>query len=370
MAALPSPLQVGSPNTTRRISVDAVPTALRAGSPAIESHTRPPLARKNTSGASDRLSQLFPSRPSSVASITPLSSAGHSRRTSLPLPLTPAAEPSYRIPRAPAPPSFAEDTSYNASASAFDHQGASQSLDSSSGKRRLLNRLSSLKGGSSKGVKYNKLEDEDEVVGYDLSGFEGLPMKKFTPQKKLASASAGREQEQDLNEAGYAAEFERLEAQLGSGMSSIVEKPFTHNPSASLQPNRTGHKRGLSGSEVVSVQALEAQKEAEKTERIVAVADIPVDISDFHAGSDFDTRSIMTADTGLAKNEAETSYFFPEGKPIRDYYRCSALSFYRSRAAFMAAIYYGSTVAVDAHYHSVSPSWSARVFVPTVSEAH
>jgi hypothetical protein len=97
-------------------------------------------------------------------------------------------------------------------------------------------------------------------------------------------------------------------------MSSVVEKPFTHNPTASLQARSPSHKRGLSGSVVVSAQALEAQKEAEKTERIVAVADIPVDISDFHAGSDFDSRSIMTTDTGLAKNEAETSYFFPEGK--------------------------------------------------------
>lgn len=328
MAGVPSPLQVGTPNTNRRTSVEAVPTALRAGSPAIGSQARPPLTRKNTSGGSDRLSQLFPSRPSSGASISPPSTTAHSRRTSLPSPLAPAAEPSYRIPRAPAPPSFAEDTSYNPSASAYDYQGASQSLQSSSGKRRLLNRLSSLKGGSSSSGKYNKLEDEesgpgkrrlrgveeeDEVVGYDLSGFDGLPMKKFEPQKRMASATNTREQERDLNEAGYAAEFERLEAQLGSGMSSVVEKPFTHNPTASLQASPS-HKRGLSGSVVVSAQALEAQKEAEKTERIVAVADIPVDISDFHAGSDFDTRSIMTTDTGLAKNEAETSYFFPEGK--------------------------------------------------------
>jgi len=192
-----------------------------------------------------------------------------------------------------------------------------------------LNRLSSLSRGGSKNGKYNKLEDEesgpgkrrlrgveeeDEAVGYDLSGFEGLPMKKFEPQKKMASAAESREQDRDLNEAGYAAEFERLEAQLGAGMSSVVEKPFTHTPSAQLQVRSPSHKRGLSGSEVVSAHSLEAQKEAEKTERIVAVAEIPVDISDFAAGSDFDTRSIMTADTGLAKKEAETSYFFPQGK--------------------------------------------------------
>jgi hypothetical protein len=188
--------------------------------------------------------------------------------------------------------------------------------------------LTSLSGRTSKGGKYNKLEDDEtgpgerrlrgvheedeEAVGYDLSGLDGLPLKKFEPQKKIAGATTGLEQERDLNEAGYAAEFERLEAQLGSGMSSVVEKPFTHKPVATLEPKSSHHKRGLSGSGLVSAQAVEAQKEAEKTERIVAVAEIPVDISDFHAGSDFDTRSIMTTDTGLAKNEAETSYFFPE----------------------------------------------------------
>jgi hypothetical protein len=157
-------------------------------------------------------------------------------------------------------------------------------------------------------------EEEEEAVGYDLSGFDGLPMKKFEPQTRVLSTTDGKEEERDLNEAGYAAEFERLEAQLGSGLNSIIEKPFTHNGPASLQVRSPSHKhkRGLSGSEIVSAQAVEAQKEAEKTGGIVAVADIPVDISDFHAGSDFDSRSIMTADTGLAKNEAETSYFFPE----------------------------------------------------------
>jgi hypothetical protein len=329
MAGVPLQLQVGYPST-RRPAIETVPSALRVGSPTAAAQARPTLTRKNTSGGSDRLSQLFPSRPSSVASISPPISTTHSRRTSLPSPLAPAAEPSYRIPRAPALPalpSFAEDTSYKSSAGAFNHQGATPSLQSSSGKRRLLNRLTSLSGGSSRGGKYNKLEDEesgagrrklggveeeDEAVGFDISGFDGLPMSKFEPQRKMAGATGGREQERDLNEAGYAAEFERLEALLGSGMTSIVEKPFTHTPIVSLQTGSPGHKQRRTGAEIVSAQAAEAQKEAEKTERIVAVADIPVDISDFHAGSDFDSRSIMTDDTGLAKNAAETSYFFPE----------------------------------------------------------
>jgi hypothetical protein len=186
----------------------------------------------------------------------------------------------------------------------------------------LLSRLTSLSGVSSRGGKYNKLQDEesslgkrqlggveeeDEIVGYDLSGFDGLPMKKFEPHKQVA-----RVDERDLDEAGYAAEFDRLEAQLGSGMTSIVERPFTHNPVAPPQARSPSHKQRRTDSETMSAHAAEAQKEAEKMERIVAVADIPVDISDFHAGSDFDSRSVMTADTGLAHKEAQTSYFFPE----------------------------------------------------------
>jgi hypothetical protein len=127
-----------------------------------------------------------------------------------------------------------------------------------------------LSGRTSKGGRYNKLDDEEtgpgrrrlrgvdeeeeEAVGYDLSGLDGMHLKKFEPQKKVATATAGLEQERELNEAGYAAEFERLEAQLGSGMSSVVEKPFTHKPVASLEPKSSHHKRGLSGSDRVSAQ--------------------------------------------------------------------------------------------------------------------
>lgn len=197
-----------------------------------------------------------------------------------------------------------------------------------SGKRRLLSRLTSLSRGESRGGKYNKLEDEEsghgkrrlrgveeeeEAIGYDLSGYEGLPMKKFEPQKRMGRPTIGLEQERDFDEAGYAAEYQRLEAQLGSGMNSIVEKPFTHNPVAPLQTGSPSHRRGLSNTEVVCANAAaEAQKEAEKTERIVAIADIPVDISDFHAGSDFDSASILTADTGLGKGQSGKSYFFPD----------------------------------------------------------
>ncbi|KAL5120729.1 hypothetical protein ACEQ8H_001478, partial [Pleosporales sp. CAS-2024a] len=134
-----------------------------------------------------------------------------------------------------------------------------------------------------------------------------MPMDKFEPQKRLAATPNGKEDERNLDEAGYAAEFERLEAHLGSGLKSIIEKPFTSNAPALLQAKEgPSHKRRLSGlGGLASAQAVEAQKEAEKTECIVAVADIAVVISDSHA-PDLDSRSIMTADSAFAKNEAET----------------------------------------------------------------
>ena len=191
-----------------------------------------------------------------------------------------------------------------------------------------MNRLTSLRSGGYRGGNYNKLEDEeegsrarlrgleeaDEAVGYDLSGLDGTPMKRFQPQKKKASATDAMERERHMSEAGLAAEFESLEAGIGAGMTSILQKPFTHTPAQPLQGAITGHKRGLSASQIVDAQAKDAQKEAEATGGIVAIADIPVDISDFAAGNDFDARSIMTTDTGLTKDEPQTSYFFPPGQ--------------------------------------------------------
>ena len=158
------------------------------------------------------------------------------------------------------------------------------------------------------------MEEADEAVGYDLSGLDGMPMKKFEPHMKQGSAADALERERHMSEAGLAAEFESLEAGIGAGMTSILQKPFTHIPTQPLQGTNASHKRGLSASEIVNVQAKDAQKEAEKTGGIVAIADIPVDISDFAAGNESDARSIMTADTGLAKDGAQTSYYFPPGK--------------------------------------------------------
>jgi hypothetical protein len=331
MDQVPSPLHIGSPVTTRKPSIDSVPNALRVGSPAVERgnapwDNRPPLVRKNTSG-SDRLSQLFPSRPSSISSISPPVSNAASRRTSYPSPLTPATEPSYRIPRAPAPPTFAEDTSYRPSASPFVSQGNSPPVQSRSGTHRLLNRLATLRN-AGRGGAYNKLEDEEsrpgtrrlnkvdedeESMGYDLSGLAGVRMKNFGSQKKSAAAPEALEQSRDLNEAGLAAEFERLEAQLGAGMSSVIEKPFTHSPAMRETSPQAGDNQNPPKAQVKTSQEESAQEEAEKTGDIVAVANIPVDISDSFGG-DFDTRSILTTSTGLDKNESQTSYFFPPGR--------------------------------------------------------
>ncbi|OAG08231.1 uncharacterized protein CC84DRAFT_563311 [Paraphaeosphaeria sporulosa] len=326
MEEVPSPLKVGSPVATRNASEDRVPTALRAGSPAVGSGTptsqaRPGLTRQNTSG-SDRLSQLFPSRPASIASVSPLESPSLSRRTSYPSPLIPAAEPSYRIPRAPAPPSFSDDTSYSPSPDAVSPTGSQSTLQSRSGTNRLLNRLASLRSARSRGGNYNRLEDEesgrrrlqeveevDEPLGYDLSGLDGgVPMQQFGQPKKMLSAADAMEAERDLHEAGYAAEFERLEAQLGAGMATVTEVPFTH-ATPSGDDTARGHRRGLSDANIIDVVAKDAQEEAEKTGGIVAVAEIPVDISDMAGhGTDFDSRASLVFERG---NNNESSYFFP-----------------------------------------------------------
>lgn len=153
----------------------------------------------------------------------------------------------------------------------------------------------------------------DEPVGYDLSGFEGgMPMKRFEQPKKLASAADAMEAERDLNEAGYAAEYERLEAQLGAGMASVIEVPFTHAAAGSADDAGRGHRRGVSDSNRINVAAKDAQDEAEKTGGIVAVAEIPVDISDMAGhGTGFDNRASLVFERA---DNNETSYFFPPGE--------------------------------------------------------
>jgi hypothetical protein len=98
-------------------------------------------------------------------------------------------------------------------------------------------------------------------------------------------------------------------------MSAIHEVPFTHKPKPAQESKRElGHKRGLSNVEMADAVARDTgQKEAEKTGGIVAVAEIPIDISESYGGADFDSRSILTSRQN--DDGANTSYFFPEGRP-------------------------------------------------------
>lgn len=189
-----------------------------------------------------------------------------------------------------------------------------------------MNRLASLRNSRSRGAEYNKLDDEEtgfgrerlrlvteveEPVGYDLSGFDGsISMSNINSDKKVLSAADAREQERDLNEAGYAAEYERLEAQLGSGMASVMEVPFVGHADPGGRV-KNGHRRVLSDSKAAQSTVQEAQKEAEKTGEIVAITEITVDISDLTDDTnESETRSVLT--TGHKEN-GETSYYFPPG---------------------------------------------------------
>ncbi|KAI4608805.1 hypothetical protein J4E80_009010 [Alternaria sp. BMP 0032] len=119
-----------------------------------------------------------------------------------------------------------------------------------------------------------------------------------------------------MDEASHAAEFERLEAQLGAGMTSVLHVPFEHTPAGPVPGFFPGHRRILTRADVVDEQAKKAQDEAENTGKVVAVAaDIPVDISEFTGvARDFDSMRTLTAEAGLISSGAQTSYFFPEGK--------------------------------------------------------
>jgi hypothetical protein len=160
------------------------------------------------------------------------------------------------------------------------------------------------------GGRLRDVEEGDEALGYDLSSYGGVPMKRLEAQSRTADSKDGNERDRDLNEASHAAEFE-----LGAGMNSILHKPFVYIPPGPTPGEFPGHRRILSSSEIADAQAKKAQKEAEKTGQVVAVAaDTPFDISDFAGvARDFDSMSTLIAEAGLVKDEAQTSYFFPPG---------------------------------------------------------
>ncbi|KAF3048744.1 hypothetical protein E8E11_003539 [Didymella keratinophila] len=174
--------------------------------------------------------------------------------------------------------------------------------------KKLFSRLTSLRGRRT----YDRLDDEELSINRRrLNGLEEgdesleilhgsssvVPMKQIDPSQYLHSTASSAEQQQDLNEAGYIAEYERLESRLGlgAGMKSIFERPFTHVPAPVGPGSYARQPRGEPAVNITAIQARNAQEEAEKTGDIVAVAEIPVDISDSFGGADFETRN------GLAK---------------------------------------------------------------------
>lgn len=141
-----------------------------------------------------------------------------------------------------------------------------------------------------------------------------MQMNLIRSSRETPSNIAASEQQRHLSEAGFAAEYERLEGQLGAGMSSITERPFVHNPTPIGPGSYARQPRGNPNAHVTVIQARNAQEEAEKTGDIVAVAEVPVDISDSFGGSDFEARSMVASSTQDGKDGAQKSYFFPEGR--------------------------------------------------------
>ena len=143
------------------------------------------------------------------------------------------------------------------------------------------------------------VEEGDEAVLYDLSALDGSPIRMKAMPKKTSSADA-MEAEQRLLQAGYAAEYERLEQQLGAGMSSVMEQPFVHKakPDASHPPTRRE-----------TISRRQAQVAAEDSGEILAISETPVDISGF-TGVDIDARRVLS--TYASQDQSKMSYYFPE----------------------------------------------------------
>lgn len=159
------------------------------------------------------------------------------------------------------------------------------------------------------------LEEGDESLDPFQGSTSAVQMSQIDSSKKARSTASAVEQQRDLSEAGYAAEYERLESQagLGAGMKSIFERPFTHVPTPLVGPGSYARQpRGEPTADITVLQARKAQEEAEKTGGIVVVAEIPVDISDSFGGADFEARSMLTSSTHHDKSEAQKSYFFPK----------------------------------------------------------
>lgn len=219
---------------------------------------------------------------------------------------------SQRIAGGPAPPplpTFPESTVYEPSASQSKYRDRSALEKSGSDTKNIFGRLASLHGTNYERGSYKRLHDEEAVTTRRLGDIR----KDRESNTKLLNTAGIVEEERSLNEAGYAAEYERLESQLGAGMSSITERPFTYKAVPIAPGTYVRQPNSESTRSDANLQARNAQEVAEKTGDIVAVAEIPVDISDSFGGGDFEMRSMVAGSTGSGKNETQKSYFFPKG---------------------------------------------------------
>jgi hypothetical protein len=219
---------------------------------------------------------------------------------------------------------------------------------------------------------YNRLHDEDVAVTarrlediHDQGEVPDSPLRGAVTiqmnQIKSSSKASGtvRIIQEGLSEAGYAAEYERLESELGAGMNSITERPFTYT----AMPVAPGTYARRPNSE--PLQAHNAQEVAEKTGDIVAVSDIPVDISDSFGGGHFETQNMVAGSIPAATNESQKSYYFPEGCCFV-LFLDRELTYYRSRYAIMASSYNGLAMACNTFNHRHRFSWTSGISVPIV----
>jgi hypothetical protein len=197
-------------------------------------------------------------------------------------------------------------------------------LQSKGDTKSLFNRLASLRTVSSRNGNYNRIKDEEadlggrrlrsveeggETIGFLPGNSDALQMGHYP--KKLHTTVDAVQQQRELSEAGYEAEYERLERQLGEGMTSITERPFTHNSSPIGPGSYSRQPRRLPNTERTVAQAQTAQEQAEETGGIIAAA-VPIDISEFFGGN-FENGSTQLVNNGIQK-----SYFFPKGPSTSD----------------------------------------------------
>ena len=304
-----------------------LPPSIRIGSPVIERTVSPPQESSPSSNtplsasapARSRISSLFARADSNRRQqtldtpVSPIGSDVGRRRRPYDSPVTPPTDPfrpAYPVPSAsdpldpPAPPTFpaSHTTSYDPGADRVSALATPVSPRVPR-TRSLLSKLGSIRSsriGSQK--KYGALnedeqgilhgapnaaylrgvqeEDDEEYehIGVDISGFGGpFALRDMSEGKglKRAKTTTARDGE-DLDEAGFAAEYERLESrskgggELGMGMMTVVEAPFlggARGPDPDVLSSVPGVDEGAGSANVRDV----AQKVAEERGEILVL---------------------------------------------------------------------------------------------------